>query len=373
MNQKNYNNNVEAFLELVRAGLWDKEARLLSIGEVNYDEVMRLAEEQSVVGLVTAGLEHVTDVRVPQEKLLQFIGETLQLEQQNSAMNKFVAMQVENMRKVGVYTLLLKGQGIAQCYQKPLWRACGDVDFFLSEDNYEKAKRYLLPKASSVEKEYVSEQHLGMVIEGYSLELHGSLQSGLSSRVDNMLGEIKRAAFNEGKVRSWMNGRTQVFLLNADEDAIYVFTHILQHFYRGGIGLRQICDWCRLLWAYRTKLNHRLLESRLKRAGLMTEWKTFGAMAVEYLGMPSEAMPFYDSSFTKRGKRVMKFVMEVGNFGHNRDNSYFERYPYIIRKTVSLGRRVGDIYRHARIFPLDSFRFFPSIVFNGVRSAIRGE
>lgn len=44
---------------------------------------------------------------------------------------------------------------------------------------------------------------------------------------------------------------------------------------------------------------------------------------------------------------------------------YYSKYPYVIRKAVSLGRRCGDIWRHAMIFPLDSMRFFPMIVWNG--------
>ena len=47
--------------------------------------------------------------------------------------------------------------------------------------------------------------------------------------------------------------------------------------------------------------------------------------------------------------------------------------PYVIRKCFSMGRRIGDLINHARIVPLDSLRFFPRIMFNGVRSAIRGE
>lgn len=38
-----------------------------------------------------------------------------------------------------------------------------------------------------------------------------------------------------------------------------------------------------------------------------------------------------------------------------------------------MGRRCGNIIRHARIFPLDSLRFFPYIMYNGIRSAVRGE
>jgi hypothetical protein len=111
---------------LVRAGLWEKEVQLASFGQIDFNEVYRLAEEQSVVGLVAAGLEHLQDVQPPKEILLQFIGQSLQLEQRSIAMNGFIAALVEKMRKVGIYTLLVKGQGTAQCYERPLWRAAGD-------------------------------------------------------------------------------------------------------------------------------------------------------------------------------------------------------------------------------------------------------
>ena len=106
----------------------------------------------------------------------------------------------------------------------------------------------------------------------------------------------------------------------------------------------------------------------------MTEWRAFAAMAVEYLGMPVDAMPFYSDSakWMKKAEKILDFVLEVGNFGHNRDSNYM-KYPYVIRKCFSMGRRIGDLINHARIFPLDSLRFFPRIMFNGVRSAIRGE
>lgn len=372
---QSFDNNQQAFLALVRAGLWETEARLSKFSDINYSQVLSLAEEQSVVGLVAAGIEHVTDVKVPKEDVLQFVGQALQLEQQNQAMNTFIGMMLEKMRKAGIYTLLLKGQGIAQCYEKPLWRACGDVDLFLSDDNYEKARAFLAPLSSSVEGEYIREKHLGMTIDSWVVELHGRLYCGLSSRIDKELDQVYQDTFYDGSVRSWDDDGVQVFQLKVENDAIYVFTHILQHFYKGGIGLRQICDWCRLLWTYRETLNIRQLENRLQSMGLMSEWRAFGTFAVEYLGMPMEAMPFYRASrrWKRKARRVKNFVLMSGNFGHNRDNSYFERYPYVIRKVFSLCRRIGDVFNHARIFPMDSLRFFANIVFHGITDALRGE
>ena len=85
------------------------------------------------MGLIAAGLEYVIDVKVPKEDLLSFAGYAVQLEQTNKAMNEFIAKIVKEMQRREIYTLLVKGQGIAQCYERPLWRACGDVDLFMSD------------------------------------------------------------------------------------------------------------------------------------------------------------------------------------------------------------------------------------------------
>ena len=133
--------SIQAFFALVKAGLWEQADANLDINEkVDWEKVYQLAEEQSVVGLVLAGIEH-SYVKPPQEFLLQWIGEVQIIEQQNKAMNQFVADLIDSLRKNDIYTILVKGQGIAQCYEKPLWRASGDVDLLLSDSNYEKAKK----------------------------------------------------------------------------------------------------------------------------------------------------------------------------------------------------------------------------------------
>ena len=142
---------LNVFLALIRAGLWEKDIQLLSFGEIDYPAVITLANEQSVVGLVSAGIEHVTDLQVPKEYVLQVVGQTLQIEQSNNAMNKFIGVLIDKMRGAEIYTLLVKGQGIAQCYERPLWRSCGDVDLLLSDDNYFKAKIFLSQIATSID------------------------------------------------------------------------------------------------------------------------------------------------------------------------------------------------------------------------------
>ena len=370
------NKNQAAFIALVRAGLWENSLKcsvesLEFRDSVDWEEVYRLASEQAVLGLVLAGIDFLPiDQRPPKVELLQWIGEIQILEQQNQSMNHFIGELVDKMRKEGIYALLVKGQGVAQCYEKPLWRSCGDVDFLLSDDNYDKAKEFLAPLAAHVDEEDAFRKHLGMTIDPWIVELHGTMNTELSKRVNRGIEEVQNDLFYGGNVRSWMNEGTQVFLPSADNDIIIIFTHFIQHFYVGGVGLRQVCDWCRLLWTYSEKIDRKKLESRLKDMGLMAEWRLFGVFAVEQLGMPEEAMPFYKTSGRQKrnANRIYKLILRSGTFGFNQDQSYRTKYPLLVQKFITLWHRIGEFYKLSMIFPYNAPKFFVTYVFNRVKA-----
>lgn len=220
----------------------------------------------------------------------------------------------------------------------------GDIDFFLSDSNYEKAKLFLKPLSNDGKPERLYSKEIGFYVNSWLIELHGTLHTGLSTRVDKSIDAVQRDVFYAGNVRSWHNGNTKIYLPAADEDVFLVFTHFVKHFYKeGGVTLRQMCDWCRLLWTYKGSLNHRILESRIRRAGLMSEWMAFGALAVEYLGMPIETMPLYseDKKWSKKSGKIVTFILKGGKW-----------------------QRYKDTFRVGSIFPLNTLRFLPGIIFS---------
>ena len=357
---------------MLRAGLWEKEVRLLPFGEIDFRELFQIAQEQSVPGLVAAGLEYVADYKVPKKDALQFASQTMQLEQRNTAMNAIIGKLVGKMHEEGIHTVLMKGQGVAQCYERPLWRASGDVDFLFDEKSYPKAQAFFKPLASSEFKIDYKKSHRGVTLGPWSIELHANQHCGLSKRMDAVIADVQKDIFCNGGIRCWQTGKTEVSLPSADNDVVIIFTHFLKHFYKGGLGLRQLCDWCRLLWTYRKVINVGLLENRLKEMRLMTEWKSFAAFSVDYLGMSKESLPLYspEARWSRKAHGILNFVLMSGNFGHSRRRA--PKSGYFSRKAFSMCRRIGDLARHARLFPLDSMRFFPRIMFNGLRSAFRG-
>ena len=363
------------FFALLRAGLWEQGVCILPYEPVEFDALYDLADEQSVVGLIAAGLEHVEDKRVVKKDALPFLKKVFSLEGRNTAMNAFIEQLIGQLRCKGITVFLVKGQGIAQCYERPLWRSSGDVDLLFEEKGYGQAKIELIPQASSVEKEDKEKLHLGMSIDSWTVELHGTLRNRWLRRLNVVIDELQKEAFNSSRYRVWENGDTDVFLPSADDDVIFIFAHILQHFFGGGVGLRQICDWCRLLWTYRDSIDKELLESRILKMGVVSEWKAFAAYAVDYLGMPVDAMPFCELSdyWHKKAKGINSYILTVGNMGHNRDSSIYEKYPYVVFKAISLWRKVKDFCMTLTIFPKDVLIVFFRKLVIGVQTVLKGE
>ena len=363
---------IDAFFALVRGGLWEREPELSAIGHIDFVELYRLSREQSVAGLVAAGLDKVKDIKIPHNGALPFLKEVFRLENRNITMDAFISDLFRKMADEGIKAVLVKGQGVARCYEQPLWRSSGDIDLFFDDEGYAKAKAFLLPLASDSELEDVVKKHLAMTIDSWLVELHGAMPTDISERIDNVVASVQKDIFSKGGTRVWNNGGTEVLLPDADNDIIVIFTHFFQHFVVGGVGVRQICDWCRLLWTYRDSIDLSLLEKRLRDMNLMVEWRAFASFAVEYLGMPAEAMPFYvpSASYSRKARKIMRIVLDAGNFGHNKDRSYRQRYSRKIGAIITFFLSIGDFLRLFSIFPSNTPRFFFTYFFRRTKAAI---
>lgn len=120
-------------------------------------------------------------------------------------------------------------------------------------------------------------------------------------------------------------------------------------------------------------IDRELLGKRLRSMGILTEWKAFAAMVVEYLDMPAEVIPLYEASerWSRKAERILAFIIEKGNFGHNSDESYYERHSYVVRKSISLWRHTWDGIRYFFIFPMDSIRVWTRIMMRGVIEVVK--
>ena len=344
---------------------------------VDWDAVFALARNQAISGLLAAGLESlhnaagsIAEISVEQKKALA--RHIASVERLNTRMDGFLEKLYAYLLKEGLTPVLLKGQGLAQCYQKPLHRESGDIDLLFNGDEYNRAKKLLAPRAQKVYAEDTQDRHLLMVINGLLLELHGSLHTHLTAKTDAVLDSVQEEMYRDHLFRtctlksapSVPSGvsvgevATEILLPEPTRDVLYVFCHILQHLFNLGIGLKQVCDLARLLYSYRENLDVPYLESRLREMGYLRNWKVLAAFLKEYLGTSPEYIPFYDSSrcYMRKARRLLEYILYTGNMGKNRDVSYRKNSPYLVRKMKSMGMILKNAVRLGRIFPWQAFK-----------------
>jgi len=78
-------------------------------------------------------------------------------------------------------------------------------------------------------------------------------------------------------------------------------------------------------------------------------------------------------TYTRRIKRqsLLNFVIECVNFGHNQKRMHSDTYA--LKKAFALWRKFKNFYRHFKVFPIDSMKFFCGFVISGLDVASRRE
>ena len=364
----------DQFFALLRAGLWNEvPAREPFADGVDWEALYRLAFAQTVVPLVTDGVNRLPQECLPAEpeRLDPFLGDMMATAKRNRVLDAFIPKLFTALE--GIPVVLVKGQSLAQDYPDPERRQPGDIDLLLLPESYEAAKAILLPKATKVLDEEWSIWHQGMRFRSVEVEIHGSISTLMSRKLDRKLAALLEEQFDGRVFPTVPIGGADIPVPDADFNAVFVFVHFLQHYWSGGVGLRQLVDWMTFVSVHKRDIHPVILEKRLEDLGFLRVWKTFTGFAQEYLGCPAEKLPLAAAPDAGKNARIWRYVRRCGNFGKNVDRSRGKE-SYLVRKIHSFWRLVvADRLRHFPVFPQESIRFFLGAFGYGLQRLAKGE
>ena len=362
------------FFALLRSGLWNEVPERVSFaGGVDWKALYRLAFEQTLVPVVTDGVNRLPKEFLPAEpeRLDPFLGDMMATAKRNLTLDTFIPKLFNALN--GIPVVLVKGQSLAQDYPDPERRQPGDIDLLLLPSSYEAAKEVLLPKATSVAEEDLQTWHQGMHFRSIEVELHGSISTLMSRKLDRKLAVLLAEQFDGRAFPTVTIGGAEIPVPEADFNALYIFVHFLQHYWAGGVGLRQLVDWMTFVSVHKREIHPVILENRLEDLGLLNLWKVFTGFAQEYLGCPAEKLPLATKPQPRKNARIWRYIRRCGNFGKNQDRKR-KKESYLVRKIHSLWRLViADRLRHFSVFPRESLRFFFGAFGYGLQRLAKGE
>lgn len=291
---------------------------------LNWLTVQKEAQRQTVMGQAFGVIEENYEVlQLPLETKLGWYANAQYLAKQNKMVNQVLFQVVHALRKVGIPSLLLKGQGCALYYPQPQYRSPGDIDLYVGNENFDKAKACLQEEGLIDRWVHDDVKHSELVCQGVSLELHRyadllpgraanrKFQAAMREALDasqDLSGFWVDAAGNASA--SGSKGETAcefVRTLPLELNAVYVFIHLFRHFIAGGISLRQVYDW--LFLCKQPDFDKYKAEDWLDRFGFWDSWRYFSYMAVEYLGADQDWMLAYGKGYSGKSRAILRLLL----------------------------------------------------------------
>ncbi|WP_321480782.1 nucleotidyltransferase family protein [uncultured Bacteroides sp.] len=318
------NNIPIPFFVLLRAGLWSKspEHECFPLNADVWEQIYFLARKQTVEGLIYDGIMLLpTESLPPKNLLIKWTVLIDSIESRNKQMNEAIEELNNLFLENHITAFLQKGQGLAACYEKPLHRICGDVDWcFQSQSEYDRANQLIRSKGipTKIQAGYsVAYEWRGFLIEHHSrlLDIHNPFVSSYLAKLQQVEYKNKTAL---------CLGEREVTLFSPLLTHVSVNSHILKHFLSFGIGLRQLCDSARICCAYHDEIDKTLLKEVYCKTGLYRWMCLLNTLLVQELGMPVTYLPF-PLSFDSQYGWMMEDIFRGGNFGF-----YDTRYGFHI-------------------------------------------
>lgn len=325
------------FMALVNAALWNRPIDNAMFADCRWDDVLRIAREQTMEGIVMDGMEMLpTELMPPLVTKLRMIGVVQRLEQRNLHVDMAMAAVARAFVDRGIRVVFFKGQIAANRYPKPLHRQPGDVDFIA--DNPRLAGRVLAELAGSEGND--NPKHFSVAYDGIVWESHKMILDMSFPPSQRYVDRLVDGMFHGRLQTECVNGE-ELPCLDATFEVMHCTAHINHHFLHIGLGMRQLADFVMLVHKRNKQVDRQLLDKYLRGVHLVRFFRAMLAMGVDFLGLPQEdCMYAVGDADHRNGRLILRTAMSVGNFG---------RYD---------GKDKSNAYRELLWSVCNSFRFF---------------
>ncbi len=322
----------EKFFELLRYSIGSSDiAPILSFAEMS--EIYAMAKKQSLMAVLLEGIKRMdgpdskmTEVETDayENLIMEWVGKGMLSARNNDTLNKNVAGVFDEFEKKGFECCLLKGQGNALLYPHPEVRQVGDIDLWIRLKNadHKNIDRDVRNIIAFVRKEMPNSRALYHHIDykkynGTEVELHYRPHFMLNLISNSRLQKYFLEHADDQFHHFVEIGGAQIAVPTLHFNIVFQLSHIYQHLFHEGIGLRQVLDYFWLLvdWKKARPDNWTAKDSssELKYLGLYHIAGALMWILVNEFGMNPDFVIVEPDE--RRGKFVLNEILQGGNFG----------------------------------------------------------
>jgi len=334
-------------LALIRLAISGKSESVLEVCKIEWRNIYALAEKQSVLGIVFAGIERLPKERLPQmDLLMDWLGQAEYLKMRNEQANSACIGIRKLFAENGFRTAIMKGQGNSrlyktevrkvengkeskECFDLGLLRTSGDIDLWVDASASSATENF--------EKIYSYVQSVRPTREVNELEIQFGEFQGVPVEV-HYKPFFMRSPWKNKRLLAYLNEEADNCFESEDGfttlrfNRIHQLVHIHHHLMTEGIGLRQIIDYYFVLDASAKDLfwAQQRIETMQAIRNLGLERFTTALMWVMHdcLGLDKECLLCQPDA--REGNILLHEIMATGNFGHQDERGLeVKRIPII--------------------------------------------
>lgn len=305
-----------AMCQLIAFALWQKPCNFKSLQVEEYRALMRLAKAQTVSGLVCQGMVDA-EIETDDDCALESMETIRRHEQSTSKLNEALSRLVEVLNKEGIVYAVFKGEVMAALYPQPAMRTCGDIDFYVVPQDFERALKLIESTLGVEVHEDYTDKHFDFEVNGIRFEMHYRIETFGCSRHQRLFNQWHDEALLHSPAVYRQIGETRVRVLPPEIEVVTVFKHLFNHLLIEGVGLRQFVDLAVLI--YRLDLDKAAIDrviGQLRRLGYLRAFQATLQVLQTYIGFePGADWKQIVPVNRKYVERIYQAVMTQGNFG----------------------------------------------------------
>ena len=334
----------EQLLALLRSALWGKHPKTSFFKNVSWEDVIHLADVETVKGLLLDGISLLPKELMPDEDtIMDLAGRQNKIVQHNQVHRETIVQIDQALKANNITAVFMKGQITALRYPKPLHRQPGDIDFVVSKDDFAKTLD-VLDTIGKVDRNIVHEHHGIAWVNGVTVEPHYKVHNYQRPSTDKAMQEMLAEVFPDQLIEVDIDGH-KVHAFPPTFESVFLISHMVNHVYEEGLGLRQVIDYAMFLDKCADNIDWLQHDEFLYRMRMQRAFRIFTCICAEYLGLhlPSQVKPFsyQEKQWTRK---MIEGIMIVGNFGRGKYVSHhdgwikaLQNYFWVIGRCYHLG------------------------------------
>lgn len=246
-------------IALVKSALTGEKAEISE--NFDWDNALNTAKKHQILPMLYYGVQY-SGITPPAE-IMQFL-ELATFKNISVSQNQLYALEqiYKAFDENEIDYMPLKGSVLKFVYPKPEMRTMGDADILIRQEQYEKI-RILMQKSGFTEGRESSYDYAWDKPSTLHLELHKHLVP---------VNYKDFYSYYDNPWRLAHNVKNNRYILNDEDNYIFIFTHYAKHYRARGIGIRHILDIYVFL-SQNKNMNFLYIDKELEKMGLLKFYK----------------------------------------------------------------------------------------------------